>query len=414
MAIVSIIIPTFNNPQYLYPCVQSIIQYTMTEDLFHIYVVNNGEAEHMKSFKNNPLITVLQQDKNLGWEGGLDAGIKASKEPFVLFMNDDTLVPPHQRLWLNELLSHFTHPNCAASGPTSNVVMGRQNMFLPLPQSSYQAKFLIGFCMLVRRSDLEEAGGIDLNLPGGDDLDLSIRLRKLGKHLMINREVFIWHHGFKTGERVEGPASKKGGWNSVEKIERTNHALIMKHGLRAWMDLWAEEPSPNPFSSTDVEGDTIRQYVQGATILELGCGDKKTVPESLGIDIIPKGNQIPGVAPGRLSVADKIGDVSGPLPIDPSSCDTIIARHILEHIPNTVEVLRHWREALKHGGRLIIAVPNQNIRNSIPLNYQHVHGFTPQSLKDLMESLGWKTIDLLDPKNNVSFVGVWEKNGATS
>ena len=405
MPLVSILIPTWNNPEYLIPCVQSIIQYTMTEDLFHIYVVNNGLPEHVKQLEGIPQVTILQQEKNLGWEGGLKAGLAASKEPFVLLMNDDTLIPPHQRLWLNELLKHFIYPDCAAVGPSSNVVMGNQNIFIPLRESIYRTKFLIGFCMLCRRSDLEAAGGIDDTLPGGDDLDLSIRLRKLGKYLLINREVFIWHHGFKTGTRVTND------WNSVNMIERTNHALITKHGLRAFLDLWTPEKTPEISWGNDTEAVEVRKFVAGNKVVELGCGDQKTVDSAIGIDIIKKGERIPGLAPNRLSVADIVGDVAAELPPEAGDCDTIIARHILEHIPDTVETLRNWGKSLKHGGRLIIAVPNHGIRNSIPMNYQHCHGFTPNSLRALMESLGWKTVDIVDPKNHVSFVGCWEKNG---
>lgn len=404
MSVVDIIIPTWNNPQYLYPCVQSIKQYTMTEDLFHIYIVNNGLPQHMDVFKDDPLITVLQQESNLGWEGGLKAGLVASKSPYVLFLNDDTLIPCFQRLWLNNLLKHFQSPNCAAVGPSSNTVMGRQNMFMPLRESIYRSKFLIGFCMLVRRSDLEAAGGIDDTLPGGDDLDLSIRLRKLGKYLLINREVFVWHHGFKTGTRVHSD------WNSAAMQERTNHALMSKHGLHAFLDLWAEEKTPEiPWTHEDTEGNLIRQYVTGPTVIEIGCGDQKTVPNAIGIDIVSRGTQMPGVAKGRFSIADLVGDVSGELPV--KDADTIIARHILEHIPNTVSALKSWRKSLRTGGRLIIAVPNHNIRNSIPMNHEHCHGFTPQGLTDLMESTGWKTIKVMDGMNYISFVGVFEANG---
>ena len=58
---------------------------------------------------------------------------------------------------------------------------------------------------------------------------------------------------------------------------------------------------------------------------------------------------------------------------------------------------------------MIIAVPNQDICNSIPLNPEHIHAFTPSSLKNLMELIGFKEIESIDPKNGVSFVGCYEK-----
>lgn len=238
MSLVRIIIPTWNNPQYLVPCVDSIQRYT-AGIAYGITIVNNGAPEHMGYFKDKPEIQILQMKENVGWEGGLQAGIENSTEPFLLFLNDDTMIPSHQRDWLKALTTHLFDPSVAAAGPTSNCVMGRQNIFMHLSEEWLNAKFLIGFCLLTRRTDLTEAGGIDRTLPGGDDLDLSIRLRKLGKKLVIDRNTFVYHHGFKTGERLEGGPNVEGGWNSIQKTEKTNFALINKHGLRPFMELWA-------------------------------------------------------------------------------------------------------------------------------------------------------------------------------
>lgn len=407
MAIVGIIIPTWNAPQMLLECVNSIMRYTQPEDLFHIYIVNNGDPEHMNAFKGSAYVTILQQERNVGWEGGLKAGLEASKEPYVLFMNDDTVVPSHQRLWLTSLLNHFADIDCAAVGPTSNVVMGKQQMFIQMAEHQVRTKFLIGFCILVRRADIDAAGGIDVSLPGGDDLDLSIRLRKLGKYLLVDRNVFVYHHGFKTGERVHGS-----DWNSLAMLERTNFALINKHGLPAYLDLWTDEVTPSngvPQSWGDTESEICRQYATGDKIAEIGCGDKKIIPYSVGIDITPKGQEIPGLSRGRLSVADLTANVEEPLPI--SDFDSIIAQHVLEHLCDTVGAVMAWKNALKHGGRLIIAVPDHSVRNTIPMNHEHKRGFTPDSLRKEMELMGFKTVDLLDAKNNVSFVGVFQRNG---
>lgn len=233
MSLVDIVCPTWNLPQYAVPCVQSILRNVNGDGKVHVYVVNNGEKEHQGFFPKSDHLTFLQQERNLGWEGGLKVGLSESKAPFVVFMNDDTFVPQVSKDWVNILLRHFEDPDCAAAGPASNVVMGKQQI-LDLDKDVMKVNFLIGFCMIVRRSDLEAAGGIDDTLPGGDDLDLSIRLRKLGKHLICDKSVFIYHHGFKSGERANGR-----DYNSIEAIERTNFALIRKHGLRPWRELWS-------------------------------------------------------------------------------------------------------------------------------------------------------------------------------
>src|SRR5258708_1732255 len=226
-------------------------------------------------------------------------------------MNDDTFVPQFSSDWLERLMRHFVDPACAAVGPSSNVVMGKQQMF-DLDKPFFFVNFLIGFCMVLRRSDLDAAGGVDDTLPGGDDLDLSIRLRNLGKYLVCDQEVFIYHHGFKSGERKSG-----GDYNSVSAIEKTNFALIQKHGLRAFQNLWS-----GPAWDPDQEGKLIASLIgkQEKTV-DLGCGTRKTVPWAIGYDLLSKGTFVPNVYPKGTSVADVVADVSQPLPVEPESQD---------------------------------------------------------------------------------------------
>lgn len=237
MSQIDILIPTWNLPQYAVPCVASILR-TLTEEIdAHIYVINNGDSTQSDFFPKSPFLTVLNQDRNLGWESGLKAGLSKSSAPYVVFMNDDTYVPLSSYDWLSRMLVHFSNPHCGAVGPGSNVVMGGQNIFLDTPVI-FKVPFLIGLCMMLRRDVLDAVGGVDDTLSGADDLDLSYRLRRAGNYLVCDKSVFIYHHGFKSGERLLGGSHVKGGWNSVEKIENDNFGLIRKHGIRGFMDMY--------------------------------------------------------------------------------------------------------------------------------------------------------------------------------
>lgn len=410
MHALDIVIPTFNNYEYLAPCLQSILRNKTSEGLFHIYVVNNGHAESC-NWINNKDVTVLQPGKNLGWEGGLKYALEQTSSPYVLFLNDDVHIPQGSRMWINELLQPFLDPSVGAVGPSSNVVMGLQNIFTDTALPVFSTKFLIGFCFLVKREALMKAGGIDDSLPGGDDIDMSIRLRNEGYKLICKKDVFVYHHGFKTGSKVHGDQNKKNGWNSYEMLEKTNHALIAKHGFKTWWDTqkgaWSM-PSITEYGTADSEGNLIRERIKGETILDLGCGGNKTVPHAIGVDMIPKDAVIDTLATTSSS-ADVNADVSQPLPFDASSVDTIVARHILEHLMDSVEVLKNWHSILKPGGRLIVAVPNNAVLKSIPMNVEHVHGFCFESMKSLFEIVGFKVVEQLDSQNHISFITVGEK-----
>lgn len=401
MSLVDIIIPSYTNPEYAVPCVRSILRDFDGTDLFHIYLVNNGDANHARHFPDHAAMTIIQQPKNMGWEGGLKSGLEYSKAPYVMFLNDDTFIPQSSSGWIRSLLRHFLDPDCGAVGPSSNVVMGSQQIFVEMPPV-VSAKFLIGLCMMVKRDDLEAAGGIDTSLPGGDDLDLSIRLRDLGKTLVTDRTVFVYHHGFKTGQKVHGE-----DWNSLRMLEATNHALIRKHGLRKYLDLWKPV-----YANPDEEGKLIASMIsRNEKVVDLGCGTRRTVPWAIGVDRLAKGLPVPNVFPPGNSVADIVADVTGPLPFEPNSQDVVIARHVLEHVPDVAATLANWANVLRHGGHLVIAVPDDALGDTMHMDHDHKQAFTKESLQATMEGLGWKTKGMFDPKNKVSFIGVWEKNG---
>lgn len=410
MHLVDIIIPTYDNYEYLAPCLQSILRNKMSENLFHIYVVNNGHLESCNWIYNRD-VTVFNAGKNLGWEGGLKFALEKTEAPYVMFLNDDTYIPSASKPWINNLLQPFLNETVGAVGPSSNVVMGMQNIFSDTQIPVFPTKFLIGFCFLVKREALEKAGGIDDTLPGGDDLDLSIRLRKAGYKLVCNKDVFVYHHGFKTGTKIYGNEQKLNGWNSFAMYERTNTALIKKHGFKEWWytmrGAW-EQPDIKTIDAIDIEGKLIAERVQGEKILDLGCGHNKTIPNAIGVDMVPKDAVIDTLAK-QVSVADVTADVSQPLPFEPNSVDTIIARHILEHLTDSVTILGNWRALLKEKGRIIIAVPDDCLIKSIPLNIEHVHNFSKESVKSLLEVVGFKVVEQLDSGNHISFITIGEK-----
>lgn len=404
----SIIIPTWNLPEYFTPCVQSIAKTGCLDGLCELIVVNNGQ-QNMDFLKDWPNTKVLTPGKNLGWEGGLELGLKHAQGDFICFQNDDTLIPKATQDFYSQLLWPFNNKNVAAVGPATTIAAGWHSVFSnATPRYLTEVPYLIFFTAMLRRSDLEAAGGIDISAPGGDDLDLCMRLRKLGKNVVINPDAFIIHHAFKTGTRVKGGAEVPGGWNSKEMTDRTNRWLIQKHGFKYFMET-IRGFSYNNIEMPDLEAETVRQFVRGPKVIELGCGFRKTVPQAIGVDRSAKGENPSNLHEGMKSVADVQADVTQELPRELFESDTVIARHILEHCLFSVKTLKNWGDILKVGGRLIIAVPNQDKINSIPLNPEHVAAYTPESLKDLMELLGWKVIDLVDTKNGISFVGVFEK-----
>lgn len=417
--LITIIIPTYDNPQFLNPCVDSIVKTGILSGLAELIIVNNGKTPIDKSICDYPSIRVINAEKNLGWEGGLQLGLDNSESEFVCFQNDDTHIPQANSLIYNQLLGHFKDPRVGAVGPSTTVAAGNHSIYQPsLPNQLSEVSFLIFFMVMVRRKALDEAGGIDPST-GADDIDLSIRLKQAGYKLLVDPFAFIIHHAFQTGPRLRGDHTTKGGWNSPEMSETTNRNLIRKHGFRTFFEtVSGTHKKPDQVedeSKKDIEGKIIKEMVRISTneienpkIVELGVGATKTVPNVIGVDRVAKGEVIPFLA-GAKSVADVVADISEPLPKELNNADMVICRHILEHCPDTVKTIKIWSEILKMGGKMIIAVPDGDIGNTIPMNPEHLHQFYQESLENIFELCGFKQVTSVKSGNGISFISVFEK-----
>jgi len=141
-------------------------------------------------------------------------------------LNPDVFVFPG---WLSRLLRHFWSPEVGAVGPTSDYVAGLQKFQLYIDRGlsvrtfeyidkvmttnnkgkSVETKLLIGFCLVVRKTVLEEVGLLDEQLfLGNDDLDLSWRIRSAGYKLLVATDVFVHHEG-QVSFRSEPPIKTK-------------------------------------------------------------------------------------------------------------------------------------------------------------------------------------------------------------
>jgi GT2 family glycosyltransferase len=157
---------------------------------------------------------VILNPENVGFSEGCNIGIRESDGEYTVLLNPDTNVPEG---WLARMREYFADDSVGAVGPMSNYVAGVQQYgfhFLAgmagsitaqeiqtLAQSintrrSVESKLLIGFCMMLRRSVLDQVGLLDSELfLGCDDLDMSWRLRLAVYRLLVATDVFVLHKG---------------------------------------------------------------------------------------------------------------------------------------------------------------------------------------------------------------------------
>lgn len=88
----TVIIPNFNGIKFIDNCMKALERETSTK--YHICVVDNGSTDGSKEWvkKNFPYVQVVALPENTGFCGAVNAGIKASKTPYVILLNNDTEV----------------------------------------------------------------------------------------------------------------------------------------------------------------------------------------------------------------------------------------------------------------------------------------------------------------------------------
>lgn len=400
--VLTIAIPTWHNLEQLDWCLRSIALHT--EYPYQLVVVNNEPrdrevlARAPETSQLGNVIRVLEMGQNAGWEGGINAALAQCETKFFCMLNDDTVVTPNQGDFWRKLVGSLDDPSVGAVGPCSNFVAGAQSLMQLHVPTVVTTSLLIGMCVVVRTDELRAMGGLDAKLPGGDDLDLSIRYLEAGKQLLIRRDCYLHHFGQQTGGRVQG-----GKWNSREHQEATNNALIQKHGLKAWYRTFTAGWSPVTYSSWyPLERDEVGKALDplrriGARGLNLGCGANEGPWDGLevvGVDQRPVGDHGQGGTKQQEAKPDLIADVQTCYGL-PSEQDFLLALHVLEHLLDPLDALIRWRGLVKPGGKLILTVPDHSKLPSIVMDSTHLHAFDPGSLKRLLEAAGW-TVDRCD------------------
>nr|WP_246627946.1 glycosyltransferase family 2 protein [Paenibacillus oenotherae] len=303
----SIIIPSYNQVEYLKQCVDSINDHT---DLpYEIIVVDNasadGTANYLRGLGGQVRYRILEE--NRGFAGAINVGMMMAKGRTILLLNNDTIVTDR---WLNNMLDCInSDPNIGMVGPVTNYISGDQRIEVPYKHvgeiQAFAQQFnvqdrakwqrtdrLTGFCLMFRRELWDRTGFLDEGFALGnyEDDDYNIRVRLQGYTLVVARDTFIHHYG--------SVSMKALGERFVE---------VNDHNLQFYMEKWG-----NPHELLHRVKEMVR--VQG---IEGGNPDGQLLPHGETL-FFPHGVIVRGAGEALFWVEDGIrrpiaGDVTLPV-----------------------------------------------------------------------------------------------------
>jgi len=93
--IVSVVIVNFNGRKFLSDCIGSL--YAQTYQNLEILVVDNGSSDDSVDYLKSchPDVIIIENALNLGFAGGVNAGIRHSRGSFIFTLNNDTWADCH-------------------------------------------------------------------------------------------------------------------------------------------------------------------------------------------------------------------------------------------------------------------------------------------------------------------------------
>ncbi|MBQ4001259.1 MAG: glycosyltransferase family 2 protein, partial [Lachnospiraceae bacterium] len=216
MAKTTVVIPNWNGMAYLKNCMDSLEKQDDRD--FETLVIDNASKDGSVAFlrENYPWARVEVMPENLGFAGGVNEGIRRTKTPYVLLLNNDVEVEPHFVKALTDAIDRdpkvfsvsskmikFRERHLLDDAGDRYTVIGWQaqrGTALPVTRKHYNRPAAVfsacAGAAIYRLSVLQEIGAFDpAHFAYLEDIDLGWRARIYGYKNMYEPSAVVYHVG---------------------------------------------------------------------------------------------------------------------------------------------------------------------------------------------------------------------------
>jgi GT2 family glycosyltransferase len=220
--LLSVIIPNWNGKRFLMECIDSLKEQTFHD--FETILVDNGSTDGSADFAQQhygDFIRIIRIEKNLGYTGGNNVGIRAARGEYIVLLNNDTQVDstwlealveaigsnPQIGMWASKVYSYHQRDRIEGVGELIywdglNRARGQFEKEMGQYEKKEEIFFPPGVGAMYRKVVFEEIGLFDEDFFAyGDDAEIGIRARLAGWRCLYVPKAVIYHkHSGSTGQ----------------------------------------------------------------------------------------------------------------------------------------------------------------------------------------------------------------------
>jgi GT2 family glycosyltransferase len=206
----SIVIPTYNQLDFLQNCISSIRKHT--DMPYEIIVVDNASTDGTAEWCRREKVPFISLPRNEGFSVACNRGLLLSSGDTLVLLNNYTLVTCG---WLRNLSAAlYSGSDVGIVGPVTNYASDLQQVHYPFenvdefqriavevnvsnPAKWKRVERIVGICFVFHRELMEKIGLLDERLSPGhyEDDDYCLRARHEGYSLLVCHDTLIYYEG---------------------------------------------------------------------------------------------------------------------------------------------------------------------------------------------------------------------------
>jgi GT2 family glycosyltransferase len=210
----SVVVPVHNRVALTTQCLDALLEISNDVARTEIVVVDDASSDSTARVLADRAerLEVVRHEQSSGFAASCNDGAAAATGEWIAFLNNDTIP---QQGWLDALLRYassrerlgfvgakllFPNDTVQHAGVVFASDLSPHHIYAgfraddPVVNKSRQFQVVTGACGVIRRALFEELGGFDTGFVNGyEDIDLCLRLRRVGYEVHYCHESVVYH-----------------------------------------------------------------------------------------------------------------------------------------------------------------------------------------------------------------------------